>query len=620
MCEMLRNLNSAMVLSNWFSCRYYPYIPTSYFCKIHNRHFHCCVYVNSAINSNSRCAIMPGLGIISMWQPKTSNNSLLRVDKSRIVVNMVASVDVGVDYEKEEENKLIEGDEGFGESFVDQIWPPWGNVANHKDLDIEPSPTPVSQTESKFSNRMMIANESRVHFLEETNEELLSERLLVLSRTNKVRSALELFRSMELSGLCPSLHACNSLLSCLFRNGQPDDGLRVFEFLKTKKITTGHTYSLVLKAIANCQGIDTALEMVMEMLGECEVKKDFDAIAYNTMITVCGKVNNGVETVRIWRSMKANGCCPTRVTYCLLISNFVHCSQNELALDAYSEMVQNGFEPGNDTKQAIISVCTKEGKWNLALSVFQDMLKGGLKPNLIACNALINSLAKAGEVKLAFEVYDITTSLGHSPDAYTWNALLGALYNADRHDDVLQLFDSIKRDQGLNLHLYNTALMSCSKLGSWDRALQLLWQMEAFGLSIPAASYNLVISACEIARKPKVALQVYEHMVHQKCDPDTFTHLSLLRACIWGSLWDEVEEILNWAAPNVSLYNAVIQGMYLRGKIDSAKTLYTKMREHGLQPDGKTRAMMLQNLSKNSARHRRSWSLGYRGRHRQKMK
>ena len=183
----------------------------------------------------------------------------------------------------------------------------------------------------------------------------------------------------------------------------------------------------------------------------------------------------------------------------------------------------------------------------MALSVFQDMLKAGLKPNLIACNALINSLAKAGEVKLAFEVYDITTSLGHSPDAYTWNAILGALYNADRHDDVLQLFDSIKRDLGsqLNLHLYNTALMSCSKLGSLDRALQLLWQMEAFGLSIPTASYNLVISACEIVRKPKVALQVYEHMVHQKCNPDTFTHLSLLRACIWGSLWDEVEEILN---------------------------------------------------------------------------
>lgn len=390
--------------------------------------------------------------------------------------------------------------------------------------------------------------------------------------------------------------------------------------MKTKKITTGHTYSLVLKEIANSQGFDTALEMLMELLGKCEVKKDFDAVAYNTMITVCGKINNWVETERIWRSMKENGCSATRVTYCLLVSNFVHCSQNELALDAYNEMVQNGFEPGNDTMQAIISVCAKEGKWNLALSVFQDMLKCGFKPNLIACNALINSLAKAGEVKLAFEVYDILTSLGHSPDAYTWNALLGSLYTADRHNDVLQLFMSIKRDQGsqLNLHLFNTALMSCSKLGSWDRALQLLWQMQSFGLSVPTASYNLVISACETARKPEVALQVYEHMVHQKCNPDTFTLLSLLRGCIWGSLWDEVEEILNRAAPSVSLYNAVIQGMCLRGKIDSAKKLYTKMRKHGLQPDGKTRALMLQNLPKDSGRQRKRWCPGYKVRQRRR--
>jgi pentatricopeptide repeat protein len=91
------------------------------------------------------------------------------------------------------------------------------------------------------------------------------------------------------------------------------------------------------------------------MITACEVKKDFDAIVYNTIITACGEVNNWVG-------------CATRVTYCLLVSNFIHSGQNELALDAYSEMVRNGFEPGNDTlMHAIISACTKEGKWKLAL-------------------------------------------------------------------------------------------------------------------------------------------------------------------------------------------------------------------------------------------------------------
>jgi pentatricopeptide repeat protein len=548
MLGILRDSVSVTILSNGFSCQDYPCNPSSYLYRISYRHIGFRSYVNSAIKSNRRCAIMPDPCVISMWRPRAPQMNMLRslrMCSLRVVVNMVASVDTGLVCEEKEENKLIErGDEGFEESYIGQILPPWGDITIHEDPGIEPSC--VSQPESN-SNAMKTMDETRVHLLEETDEELLSKRILVLSRTNKVRSSLELFRSMELSGLSPNLHACNSLLSCLLRNELLDDGLRVFEFMKTKKITTCHTYSLVLKAVANARGCDTALEMFMELLGECEVKKDFDAIVYNTMITACGKVNNWVETERIWKSMKANGCCATRVTYCLLVSNFIHSGQNELALDAYSEMVRNGFDPGNDTMQAIISVCTKEGKWNLALSIFQDMLKGGFKPNLIACNAFINSLGKGREVKLAFEVYDITRSLGHSPDSYTWNSLLGALYKADRHDDALHLFESIKRDQGslLNLHLYNTALMSCSKLGSWDRALQLLWQMEAGGLSVPSASYNLVISACEIARKPEVALQVYEHMVHRKCNPDTFTHLSLLRGCIWGSLWDEVEEILN---------------------------------------------------------------------------
>lgn len=51
-------------------------------------------------------------------------------------------------------------------------------------------------------------------------------------------------------------------------------------------------------------------------------------------------------------------------------------------------------------------------------------------------------------------------------------------------------------------------------------------------------------------------------------------------------------------APDVSLYNAVIQGMCLRGKFESAKKVYTRMRESGLKPDGKTRALMLQNLQR----------------------
>ncbi|KAL4017491.1 hypothetical protein IC575_021044 [Cucumis melo] len=513
---------------------------------------------------------------------------------------------------EDEAIELVIDEEGV-ESSREWKLPPWGDMTHQDEAAFQSEDVNLP----KILEGEALENESKVHFLEETDKVLLSKRILILSRKNKVRSALELFRSMQLAGVLPNLHALNSLLACLLRNGLFADGLRIFEFMKLNELSTGHTYSLVLKAVANAHGFLSALEM-FKAWEHKYVLTQFDAIVYNTMISICGKDNNWVEAERTWRLMEKNGCTATHITYSLLVSTFVRCNQNELAIDAYVKMVQSSFKPGNDTMQAIIGASSKEGKWDFALGVFQDMLKCGLQPNSVSFNALINALGKAKEVTLAFSIYNVMKSMGHSPDVYTWNALLGALYKANRYNDAIHLFGFVKREEKaqLNIHIYNTILMCCSKLGLWERALQILWEMEVSGLLISTTSYNIVLTACETARKPEIALQVYERMVHQKHTPDTFTHLSLIRCCIWGSLWDEVELLLNKSGPDVSVYNVVIQGMCLRGKTDLAKKLYTKMRENSIQSDGKTRALMLQNLPKDPARLKNRWASGFKKRRR----
>lgn len=391
--------------------------------------------------------------------------------------------------------------------------------------------------------------DDRLLYLEERNEEELSKRILKLSRLNKVRSVLKLFKSMETLDLQPNVHACNSLLSCLLRSGMIDDALRIFYFMDLRKMTTGHTCSLILKAVDKYFGYDAALCMFEELEKNSNVSRSFDAIVYNTMMSIFSKENKWIQTENIWRRLQERGLPGTTVTYRLLVCTFVRCNQYELAFDAYHEMMQNEIVPSDDAMHAIIGACAKEGKWEVGLNVFQSMLddeNDGVKPNMIACNALINTLGKAGKVKLAFKVYNVMKSLGHEPDAYTWNALLGALNQANQYADALLFFDGIRRQHSsvINLHIYNTVLVSCQKLGLWEKALQLLWEMEASGLCLSTAPYNLVIGACEAARQPKVGLQIYDHMIHQKHSPDIFTLLPLIRSCIWGSLWTEMEEIL----------------------------------------------------------------------------
>lgn len=456
-------------------------------------------------------------------------------------------------------------------------------------------PAMASEPDRKYEHGV-----SRLHFLEERDEETLSRRLIKLSQNNKVRSATELFDSMRASGLQPSAHACNSLLACYVRRSPLADAMRMFEFMKAKGMATGHTYTMILKAVASNQGYVSALEM-FNKIEEEDSKKIIDVIVYNTMISVCGREKEWMLVERLWRRLEQHSLNGTLLTYDLLVSIFVQCGQSELAIAAYQEMLQKGLVPSEDIMKAIIASCTKEGKWEFAMSTFSRMLRAGMKPSLILFNSIINSLGKAGQDELAFRMYHLLEKSGLKPDQYTWSALLLALYRSGRCWDCLKLFHGIKGKHPtlLNDHLYNTALMSCEKLGQWEHGLQLLWLMEKRGLKLSVVSYNHVIGACEVASKPKVALKVYQRMINQRCSPDTFTHLSVIRACIWGSLWTEVEDILEEVAPDSSIYNAVIHGLCLRGKTGLANKVYAKMRSMGLVPDGKTRAFMLQHIATN---------------------
>ncbi|XP_011098709.1 pentatricopeptide repeat-containing protein At3g29290 [Sesamum indicum] len=608
MVEMLNNPPACSISmyrnshqTHWFCCS------RRHDLRTHLKCIGCSAYLSWRLNIKMNCAKNHVFGVVALAEgsstwlgtPKqiTPENFLscksIGIKTPCIMPNKVARLEFESDCD-EGRTPLFEGKEGFSENCPQHILPPWGDLSD-EELEYQNN----LDDSLRRSTKTIDETDNERYYLEERNEEILSKRILKLSRSNKVRSVLALYRSMEFSGLLPNSHACNSLLSCLSRNGRLDDALKIFEFMKTREIITGHTYSLILKAVANDRGCDIALSMFEEADRASKTRKYMDTIVYNTMIAIFGKLNNWVQAERMWRKLQDNGHVGTIVTYRLLVCIFVRCGRNELALDAYHEMIRNGLCPGDDSMQAIIGACTREGKWDMALNVLQSMLNSELKPTLTACNALINSLGKAAKVEHAFKVYGLLRSLGYKPDAYTWNALLVALNRANRHADALRLFETIRREDStvINLHIYNTCLMSCQRLGLWERAMQLLWEMEDSVFPVSVTSYNLVIGACEAARKPKVALRVYERMVQQKQSPDIFTLLSLIRGCIWGSLWDEVEEILN-SAPNGSLYNAAIQGICLRSKTDLARKFYAKMREIGLKPDGKTRALMLQNLPK----------------------
>lgn len=449
------------------------------------------------------------------------------------------------------------------------------------------------ENEGKCSSLAIVGDEARMSMM-----------LISLSRANKVSSASSLYKRMADSGLQPTLHACNSLIACFLRRGFIDDALSAFESMKKMAIKPSeYTYSLVIKAVGHSQGWQYALHLLNEMETQDGLK--LDTVAYNTLISVCGRADKWKEVHQLWGKLKQKGCKETMVTYRLLVSTFVQSDQVELALEAYHDMINNGWKPNEDVLKGLTCVCAKGGQWVLALDFFQNMVDLGTKPNKITYNTLINSLGKAREVDLAFKIYEHMQAVGHKADAYTIRALLNCLKRTGQFARSVSLFDSLKASRSfeMNTEIYNMALLSCQRLGLWEKALQYVWEMEKSGLKPGTLSYNILISTCEVARQPKVALQVYEHMLCVDCSPNTFTYLPLIRACGRGDLWCELQQVLKslshiGVSPNASIYNTLIQTLCCRGQIKLAKEFYLKMLRNGHRPDSRTSCQMLEYVPK----------------------
>ena len=202
MGELLRNSASFSIISNGFGCRYQSCSQSR---GRNNVCYRCCYgcFYGGLAGKTYRKRVVHQCVWFGCSQTKMTRMNLLfesnRIDNGVNVPKMVASIESEMVCKDDDENSLIQkGREEFGLDSLGQNLPPWGNLVVDQSLDFEPRN--VAQP-STSSNRKDTVNDCKVHLLEERNEEELSRRILMLSRSNKVRSALEFYRSIKLSGL-----------------------------------------------------------------------------------------------------------------------------------------------------------------------------------------------------------------------------------------------------------------------------------------------------------------------------------------------------------------------------------------------------------------------------------
>ncbi|XP_020218985.1 pentatricopeptide repeat-containing protein At3g29230 [Cajanus cajan] len=265
------------------------------------------------------------------------------------------------------------------------------------------------------------------------------------------REAAELFRRMDEAGMRPDDGFLFSVLSACTESGMLGLGRRIHESMRRWRFRCGtKVLNAFIDMYAKCGCLDAAFGVFDGMMG----KKD----------------------VVSWNSM---------------IQGYALHGRGEKALELFSRMVQEGFEPDAYTFIGLLCACTHAGLVDEGRKYFYSMERVyGIVPQVEHYGCMIDLLGRRGHLK---EAFTLLRSMPMEPNSI----ILSGLLNACRmHNDVdlaravcEQLFKLEPADPG------NYSLMSniYAQAGDWKNVANVRLQMKNTGGQKPSGASSIEV-------------------------------------------------------------------------------------------------------------------------------
>ena len=127
----------------------------------------------------------------------------------------------------------------------------------------------------------------------------------------------------------------------------------------------------------------------------------------------------------------------------------------------------------------------------------------------------------------ALEMFDkMEEAVGVVPDINSHNRIIEAETRFGCPRRALQLFEDMQsREMNLDADTYKIALHACGKLGQVNRQMQLLSEMELFGLQPNNRHFTAIIRSFMEVGRPDHVLQLFIEMERHRVIPDKRTLL-----------------------------------------------------------------------------------------------
>ncbi|KAF8377643.1 hypothetical protein HHK36_031026 [Tetracentron sinense] len=255
----------------------------------------------------------------------------------------------------------------------------------------------------------------------------------------------------------PDQVSWNSLISGLAQNGFSQTALKRFQRMILSEVRI--TCFALSAAITAC--LEDELDGKRHHGLAVKTGLDLNCFTGCAMVTMYSRFKNMDDAFKVFTELDSEDVA----VWNSLIEGYGGSNQGERGLQILGAFMEFRLEPDEITMTAILGICTNLVMLDYGKQVHSLSVKNGLNSRIQVENSMIDMYSKCGSLEDGLKVFRFMKKRS----LISWTAMMGGLAHHGRTNEVIQLFEEMKRE-GLkpNKVTYTCVLSACNHGGLLD--------------------------------------------------------------------------------------------------------------------------------------------------------
>ncbi|KAL9451416.1 hypothetical protein AB3S75_013056 [Citrus x aurantiifolia] len=336
-----------------------------------------------------------------------------------------------------------------------------------------------------------------------------------LGKSGNFLKALEIYNSITDASDKVNVFICNSILSCLVRNGKFESSLKLFDKMKQSGLTPDAvTYNTLLTGcIKGKNGYSKALELVQELKYNAV---QMDGVMYGILLAICASNNLCAEAQSHFNQMKVEGHSPNVYHYSSLLNAYSSGGDYKKADELIQDMKSSGLVPNKVILTTLLKVYVRGGLFEKSRELLAELDTLGYAENEMPYCLLMDGLSKAGRLDEARVVFNEMQEKCVKSDGYAHSIMISAFCRGGCFEEAKQLAGDFEaKYDKYDVILLNSMLCAYCRTGDMESVMHVMRKLDELAISPDYNTFHILI---KYFCKEKMYMLAYRTMVdmHRK--------------------------------------------------------------------------------------------------------